>query len=152
MKRLYYHSREYFYIRFPKTAAVMSRHTIYLRYLIAGCTAAGTDISLLYIFTDLFGIWYLSSAILAFLVAFVVSFLLQKFWTFRDNGVDGVHKQAASYLGVQIIGLGLNTLGMYLLVDRVGIWYILAQFIMGMILAVMNFILYRTFIFTNGAD
>jgi putative flippase GtrA len=56
-----------------------------VKYVVSGGSAAIVDIVALYVFTDLFGIWYILSAILAFISAFFVSFLLQKYWTFKDN-------------------------------------------------------------------
>ena len=149
MNRIYIHTREYLHTRHPAMMARCAPYWLYLRYLVAGGIAATTDIALLYVFTDLFGIWYLISATLAFLVAVVVSFVLQKFWTFRDKGTDGMHRQAASYLGVQLTGIAANTIGMYLLVGVAGLWYILAQIIMGALIAIFNFVMYRNFIFAH---
>ena len=46
----------------------------YVKFIIAGGTAAFTDLVLLYIFTDILGWWYLVSAAIAFVIAFFVSF------------------------------------------------------------------------------
>ncbi len=118
-----------------------------LRFIVAGCTAAFSQIFLLFIFTEIFGIWYLYSSILSFLVALVISFILQKFWAFRDREITGAHVQFVKYTLVAISGLLLNTFLMYVLVAGVGFWYIIAQFVSGIVIAVHNFVLYRIFIF-----
>ncbi len=69
-----------------------------IRYLISGGTAALTDLVLLYILADKLGIWYMYSVVLAFAVAFFVSFFLQKFWTFEDNGTSKAHRQITVYI------------------------------------------------------
>lgn len=120
---------------------------VYIKYAIAGGTAAMTDFILLFILTDIFHIWYITSATLAFIAAFFVSFFLQKFWTFRDNSRDRMRKQMAMYLAVGVTNTFLNTGGMYALVDHFGLWYILAQAIMSVILALGSFIIYRFVIF-----
>ena len=93
----------------------------YVKFIISGGTAAITDLVLLYIFTDILGLWYLISAAAAFIVAFFVSFFLQKFWTFRDNSRDRIFKQLGQYLTVGIVNLCINTMGMYVVVDKFGV-------------------------------
>src|SRR6185436_8681321 len=85
-----------------------------LRFLVGGGTAAFTQILFLYIFTDLLHMWYLLSSIFSFCIAFVVSFLLQKLWVFGDKRVEGAHVQFMKYVLVGLLGIGLNTLIMYL--------------------------------------
>lgn len=123
------------------------KKNILLRYLVAGITGAATQIGLLYVFTDIVGLWYLYSSIFSFLAAIIVSFLLQKFWTFADKKTDKMHHQFGKYMVVAILGLLVNTLAMFLLVDLLFLWYILAQIITGAIIAVMNFLMYKFFIF-----
>ncbi|MBI2459121.1 MAG: GtrA family protein, partial [Parcubacteria group bacterium] len=88
-----------------------------VKYLMAGGLAALVDLSLLYILTDILGIWYLISASLAFIWSFFVSFFLQKFWTFSDRDQQKMYRQMAGYLSVALANLALNTALMYWLVD-----------------------------------
>lgn len=120
---------------------------ILLRYFCAGITGASTQIGLLYIFTDILGVWYIRSSIIAFAVAVCVSFILQKFWTFRDGKLNQAHHQFLSYLGVAVAGIVINTALMFVFVDAFGIWYILAQVIAGAFIMVFNFMMYKFFIF-----
>lgn len=125
----------------------IQKYKIYIKYVIAGGTAATVNLTLLFILTDLIGIYYIISATLAFIAAFFVSFSLQKLWTFRDKSRDQIGKQMSIYLVVGVTGLGINAVGMYTLVEKVGLYYILAQIVMGMIIAVGNFLIYRFIIF-----
>lgn len=120
---------------------------IVLRYMISGGTAAFTDLALLYFFTDVLEIWYITSAVLAFIAAFFVSFILQKFWTFKDARRDVIHKQITLYFFLNVWNLVLNTALIYFLVDTFGLWYILAQIFVGAIIAVESFLFYRFFVF-----
>ena len=125
------------------------KKNILLRYLVAGFTGAGTNIGLLYILTDIVGIWYLYSSALSFAAAVVVSFVLQKFWTFNDKEVAKVHRQFFRFLGVALFGIIINTACMFLLVDVFSLWYILAQIITGALIAIINFLMYKFFIFNK---
>jgi len=119
------------------------------KFLIAGATATAVNISVLYVLTEKFGIWYLFSAVIAFTLAFFVSFGLQKFWTFIDHRTDVLPTQAGLYALIQVWDLSLNTLGLYILVSHFGVWYVGAQVAMSLVIAVQNFLLYRKFIFTK---
>jgi putative flippase GtrA len=127
------------------------RHARILKFLISGGTAAVVDLGLLYLFTDVLHVWYLFSAAIAFIAAFVVSFSLQKFWTFDNHDLDVMHTQLAMYLVLALIGLGINTVSMYGLVDHAGLHYIGAQILTSAIIAIGNFFAYKHFIFTSVA-
>ena len=122
-------------------------HTRIFRFLLSGGTAFGTDIILLYLFTDIFGVWYLASAVAAFILAFGVSFTLQKFWTFKDNSRDGIHMQMGVYFFVAVINLALNTLLVYVFVERADLHYLFAQAVASALIAVESFFIYQHFIF-----
>lgn len=125
-------------------------HTKIVRFLISGGVATGIDLVLLYVFTDIFGVWYLASSILAFVLAFFVSFGLQKFWTFRDHSREGIQAQAGIYFLIAAANLGLNTLLVYLLVDYANLHYLIAQIIVSAGIAVENFFVYQRFIFRTS--
>ncbi|MDB5239096.1 MAG: putative glycosyltransferase [Candidatus Parcubacteria bacterium] len=120
-----------------------------VRYLFSGGVAAVTDLVLLYVFTDVAHIWYVASSVLAFLVAFGVSFFLQKFFTFQDNGTQGMRGQAAIYLAVTGTNLAINTGLIYLLVQYTGLHYLPAQILTSIIVAVESYVLYGMFIFKD---
>ena len=122
---------------------------IFVRYFICGITAATANIGLLYIFTDIAEIWYLYSSILAFSIALIVSFTLQKFVVFKDHDTDDLHYQFTKYFIVAILGVITNTALMFACVDIFGVWYILAQIIAGFFVMIQNFILYNFFIFNK---
>ena len=118
-----------------------------LRYLISGGTTALTALVFLYIFTQFFHVWYFFSLFLAFTVAIVVSFSLQKFWTFGDRETAGVHIQASSYLFLALANLGVNAVLLYALVQFAGLWYIFAQILIDALLAISSFLIYKFLIF-----
>lgn len=125
------------------------KKNILLRYLVAGFTGAFTQIGLLYVFTDVVGLWYIYSTLLSFASAMVVSFVLQKTWTFGDGNIDSAKTQFAGYTVVALLGIVINTTFMYIFVDLFRIWYILAQIMVGAIIASFNFLMYKFFIFNK---
>ncbi|HEY4504762.1 MAG TPA: GtrA family protein [Candidatus Paceibacterota bacterium] len=118
-----------------------------VRYLIAGTSSAMTQLVLTFILTHFFHLYYLSSSCLGFVAGFMVSFLLQKFWTFQDLSQDRNHFQVPVYLGLAITGLILNSSLLYLLVEYAGLWYVFAQFIAMGVVSTGNFFAYKFFVF-----
>ncbi len=124
---------------------LLNKHVV-LRYLMSGGSAGVTDLIVLYLLHNVFGIYYLLSAILAFIIAFGVSFTLHKFWTFRSHDEE-THKQVVMYFGTSLFGLVLNTLLMYLFVDYVHLNVILSQIIVGLLVACVSFFISRNLVF-----
>ncbi len=114
-----------------------------MRYVISGGMATITNVLFLYIFTDLIGFWYVLSAVIAYLISFIVSFTMQKYWTFRDSSNDRMNSQILFYVILNIVNLGLNTLGIFLFVHFGHIYYLLAQIIVSVLIATESFFIYR---------
>ncbi|MBI5140487.1 MAG: GtrA family protein [Candidatus Vogelbacteria bacterium] len=131
---------------------LMSPRGIIIRYIISGCTAAGVDLIALYILTEYVGFVYTTSVVIAFLIAFTASFVLQKYWTFDDNKDKESHKQLIAYFSVQVANLFLNSLLVYLFTEKFGVWYMLSQFITGILIAFSSFLIYRNFIFPKNTN
>ncbi len=117
------------------------------KYIVAGGTAALTQLALLYIVTEFFGLWYQASLVIAFAIAFLVSFSLQKFWTFQDASTHTVHIQISSYLAVALVNLAINALALYVFVEIFKVWYLFAQILIEAVLAVASFLIYKFAIF-----
>lgn len=122
------------------------------KYIVSGGTAAVANLSVLYVLTEVFNVWYLISASVSFIGAFAISFFLQKFWTFKDHETEGIHKQLSWYLAVILVNLALNALFVYFLVEHTGLWYMLAQVVSGLVIAVESFFVYRFFIFKRAYE
>ena len=119
------------------------------RFLVSGSFATGTNLALLYVLTDWFGVWYLASAAIAFIAAFFISFTLHKFWTFEEPSREGMHFQAGLFFLAALVNLGLNTLCLYLLVEYVYLHYLVAQILVSVFIAIENYFIYQRLIFRS---
>lgn len=122
-----------------------------VRFVISGGTATAVNLAALYALTEFAGVWYLYSATFGWCLGFLTSFVLQKFWTFEDSRADAATRQATAYVVLQALNAMLNAGGMYLLVSVLGIWYMLAQVLLGVALALWTYIILRRFIFRAPA-
>lgn len=118
-----------------------------VRFIFSGALGAGTNLLLLYVLTDLAHWWYLYAGVASFVVSFLVSFVAQKFWTFRDQRRAELSGQALYYLTISLFNLVLNSLILYLLVDHFHLYYLLAQVVASLVLAVSSYFLYRELVF-----
>ena len=122
------------------------------RFLVAGTIGATTNISGLFILTEYVGLHYLVSACISFVLAVCVGFSLQKFWTFRERSIEGVHAQAAGYFTISGINFFINIVLLYVLVEKLHLWYIFGQIIASALIAVSSFLLYRHVIFLQKGN
>lgn len=113
-----------------------------LRFLIVGGTAAAINIGLLYTLTEFAGFWYLFSEVVAFLVALVFNFTLQRFWTFKSTSGERT-RQATLFVGVNMWNLVLNAVLLYAFVEYSGYWYIYGQVLASILIAIESYFLYR---------
>jgi putative flippase GtrA len=96
------------------------------------------------------GVPYLIGSIAAFLVALVVGFILQKYWTFEERTNERAHKQFMLYSTLALCNLVVNTLVVYLLVEHALVHYLVAQTVGAGLVAAVSYFVYRLYIFTDA--
>ncbi len=116
------------------------------RFVMSGGMSAATSLSILFVLTHWYGVWYLYSSIVAACTATIVSFVLQKLWTFQ-NFSTAVHKQFPLHATLALSNIAVNTASMYVLVEYLSVWYLIAQVLTGGALACVNYFVYKHVIF-----
>lgn len=128
----------------------MLNQTKIIKYFFAGGLSTGSNLLILFILVHYFQIWYLTSAIISFCSAVIISYLLNKLFVFNNYSRKNIHKQFTVFFIFQLIMLGVNTLLMYIFVDIIGMWYMLAQAISSLTTAVINYIFFNKIVFKNA--
>ena len=105
------------------------------------------DLGILYVLTEFLGIFYLVSAGFSYFLGFLVSFSLQKFWTFRDSSLLYIKRQFFYYSALTLGTLFLDLFFLYLLVDKFQVYYLLAQIMAGAVIALGRFLVNNFLIF-----
>ncbi len=113
------------------------------RFLIAGGIGAFTSVFFLFVLTHYLHLWYILSSIVAFVIATTVSFLLQKFWTFKNGDKSQVNNQVFYFVLLAVINLPLNTWLVYLFTEYARFYYLLSQVVASVIVAVWSFVVYK---------
>lgn len=135
--------------RYPHLFNFCERRKAIVKFFIAGGFAGVIDLIALFFFHDVFGWEILSSTSAAFILAFVVSFSLQKIWTFRNYSHKKLPRQLVLYFAGTFVSLNLNALGMYWLVNNLEVWYLLSQLIVDLCLGILNFFNYKFIVFRS---
>lgn len=123
-----------------------------VRYVIGGGTSAVVNLTVFFVSNSVFHVHYIVSSILAFIIAFFVSWTFQKFWTFKDHSRDNMHIQGFYYLLNSIFGLGLNTLILYICVHYLSFIPILGQIVAGGLTAFCTFYISKKYIFNKQTE
>ena len=119
---------------------LFDKDKILLRYIISGGLGVLGNLFVFYVATEIFHIWYLLSAVFAFFVALIISFILHKTWTFVGASMGTTKRQGFLYLSSAVGVLVLNSAMLYVLVDLFHIRAIFAQIVTLGLLAVGSFV------------
>lgn len=110
-----------------------------VRFLSAGGPGVLLYYLILYALTEFLGVWYMLSAIIAFLVQWSCTFLLQKFWTFQNPDTGNIRRQAGKY-AFMAAGITIsNLILLYGLVEYLKLWYLTAQVIATAVLTTISY-------------
>lgn len=116
-----------------------------LRYAVVGVLGTAIHFGVLVALVE----WAAVDAVLAsavgFFVTLMVSYVLNHRWTFESRAPHGA--AFGRYAAVSLLGLGLNSLIMYLAVHIFGLWYILAQALVVIVVPAVNYLLNRSWTF-----
>lgn len=147
INNLYQSFRRVFSGNYPYIFNFCEKRKALIKFFLAGCLTGLFHLLALFIFHDLFFWPIIFSTSFAFILAFAVSFSLQKLWTFRNYSHKKLPRQLILYFGGAFINLNLNALAMYWLVNNMELWYMLAQLIVSLFLGLLNFLNYKFIVF-----
>ncbi len=116
-----------------------------LKYGAVGLTSAVFDFGILIFLTEVVKFYYLYSATASFIVAALVNYYLNRFWTFRSTGSQ--IKQIPIFFTVALFGLALNNFILWLGVEWVHLHYILSKVIATGVVTIFNYLGNKYFTF-----
>lgn len=117
-----------------------------IKFGFVGGTAFLIDAGILFILTEFCGIHYLISGAVSFTVSVIYNYILSIKWVFDAKEGNSKVEELAVFIGLSVIGLGLNQLFMWFFVDLLHIYYMLSKIVATAIVMVYNFITRKLFI------
>lgn len=117
-----------------------------IRFGFVGGSAFFIDAGLLFLLTEFAGIHYLISGAISFIVSVIYNYILSIKWVF-DARTDRKRTQELTiFIGLSVIGLGINQIVMWFFADLFHVYYMLSKIIATAIVMVYNFITRKLFI------
>ncbi len=119
----------------------------FFRYAFVGAIASVADWATLFILTEL-GVYYILSSVLAFVVGLVINFALSKAFVFNSmTARTNVWSEFLGYAAIGGIGLGMTVLLMYVLTEKVQLYYMVSKIISTVIVLIWNYLARKIFIY-----
>lgn len=116
-----------------------------LKFGLVGGTAFVIDYVLLYVCTEFLHIHYLISSIISFTVSVIFNYILSIKWVFDVKKKQDV-KDFVIFIILSVIGLGINSLIMYIMVEKFEVYYMLSKIVSTAVVMVYNFITRKIFV------
>ena len=124
-------------------APLPHRVTVIAKFLGSGAVGVLLYYAILTFLPETLGVKYIFSAVVASIVNFGSNFVLQKFWTFKNNEMGHVRQQASRYAILAITLALTNLLALYVLVEYAKLWYLGVQAVLTVSLTVVSYLITR---------
>jgi putative flippase GtrA len=112
----------------------------FARYFMVALVGLFFDFGTLVVFHDLLHIYYLFAAACGFVVGLAVNYVLSTRYVFKNSKLNSRVLEFALFGLVGLIGLGVLSISMWLLVSLLGIQYLLAKCLATVAVYAWNFV------------
>jgi putative flippase GtrA len=109
------------------------------RYTFVGGIAFIVDFSTLFVFTEIFAIYYLISAAIAFLLGLATNYFLSIFWVFHKHTMSNRWHEFGIFALIGIVGLGLNEFFIWFFTEHIHFHYLLSKIVSTVFVYLWNF-------------
>ena len=118
----------------------------FAKFGVVGGIAFLIDYGVMVLLTEVFGVNYLVSATISFIVSVVFNYLASMRYVFTHKEDMSRRREFIIFIVLSVIGLGLNDLCMWFFTGLLGISYLISKIIATAIVMVYNFVTRKIFL------
>ncbi len=120
----------------------------FIKFCVVGGSGVGVDFGTTYLLKERIRLnKYIANSI-GFICATTTNYILNRIWTFTNHD-PAIAQQYLTFLGISIVGLGINNGVIYLLADRMRMNFYLSKLFATGIVTIWNFLMNYYFTFTS---
>jgi len=117
-----------------------------LKFVIVGGIATIIDFGVLVLLKEVFGMKPVIANVISFTVSVIYNYIASVKWVFDVNKDQDKKTQFVVFVILSVIGLGINTLIIWLCDDVLGIYYLIGKVLATGIVMVFNFVTRKMFL------
>ena len=118
----------------------------FMKFGIVGVIAFVIDYGVMIFLTEVFGVPYLISTTISFVVSVIFNYFASMRFVFKRKDDMSRRREFIIFIVLSVCGLGINDLLMWLMVDNLYIDYRLSKIVVTVVVAVWNFVTRKIFL------
>lgn len=139
----------YYFLRNKIIKLVIDTYIKYeevINYLIVGGLTTAIGIGSYVIFAKLFGINYLISSVMSWIIAVLFAYVANKFYVFKKHG-SNIIKELIEFVKYRLLSLVIDVALMYMFVTLMSINDVFAKLVVQIVIIILNYFFSKLFIF-----
>lgn len=117
-----------------------------IRFSIVGGIATIIDFACLFIFKEFLNFNVILANTLSFIISVTYNYIASITWVFDTNKNKNKKVQFVLFVIFSIVGLIINNIILYILTDKLNIYYLISKVVATMIVMIFNFITRKKFL------
>lgn len=118
----------------------------FMKFGIVGVIAFVIDYGVMIFLTEVFGVPYLISTTISFVVSVIFNYFASMRFVFKRKDDMSRRREFIIFIVLSVCGLGINDLLMWLMVDSLYIDYRLSKIVVTVVVAAWNFVTRKIFL------